>query len=144
VTVEDGRDRFFFGDLMDARHKLGLSKVFLADILGVSPGSLYRWETHGMMARLNARNAEMVSIFLDEADRILEEFPDFPERFVTYPLVAQRMGVPTEWLLEKFRQMPRVAELTFDAGVLGLFVERSKVNEFRRAARAMPGMPDQT
>lgn len=113
-----GQDSFFFGELMDLRLKLGLSKTGLAEILGVSTMTIYRWESYGPLSRLTGRNAEMVDIFCSEARKVLEEIPDFGERFITAARLAQYRGVTHEHLLDQYRRGFIHLE---DFGVLGLF-----------------------
>lgn len=114
-----GREAFFYGHLMDCRQKLGLSKQALADIIGVTTTTLYRWEGPGMLAHLNDRNAERVHEFCIAASKTLEEYPDFPDRFLTIARGAQWRGVTQEWMLEGIREGTIDV---WDFGILGLFV----------------------
>lgn len=116
-----GQVAFFFGDLMDLRLRLGLSKMGLAEILGVSSVTIYRWEGYGALARLNDVNAEQVDLFCQAAEKALEDYPDFPERFVTLARAAQYAGVTQEWLMARIRDGSVTAH---DFGILGLFIKR--------------------
>lgn len=116
-----GRDAFFYGHMMEYRQRLGLTKQGLADILGVSINTLYRWEGPGMLAHLNDRNSEQVHLFCIAAQQALEDYPDFPERFLTLARGAQWRGVTQEWMLECVREG---GIEVWDFGFLGLFVLR--------------------
>lgn len=116
-----GRDAFFFGHLMEYRQRLGLSKQGLADILGVNINTLYRWEGPGMLAHINDRNSEQVHLFCNAAQKALEDYPDFRERFLTIARSAQWRGVTQEWMLDRVREG---SIDVWDFGFLGLFVLR--------------------
>lgn len=120
---EAGQQAFFFGELMELRLRLGLSKTALSEILGVSTMSLYRWEGFGPLSKLNNTNAEKVDLFCRAARQVLEDIPDFRERYMTFAIAAQRMGVPNEVLFAAYRSGAFQAE---DFGMLGLFVQRNR------------------
>jgi DNA-binding XRE family transcriptional regulator len=127
---EAGREAVFFGHLTELRLKLGLSKAALAEILGVSTMTLYRWESYGMLDKLNNRNAEKVDEFCQTASALLEMYPDFKERFVTFAIAAQKMGITHE-LLFHFHREGIVKGLDF--GILGLFLPRKHGYSFPRS-----------
>jgi transcriptional regulator with XRE-family HTH domain len=109
----------FSGEMTEMRKRLGLSKAALADILGISVTSLYRWESYGALDQLNERNAEAVAAFMEAGTKALDEFPDFAERFTTLGQGAQKLGLTQEWVLH----LTRTGQLkSHDFGVLGLFV----------------------
>lgn len=121
--LTSGRWAMFSGDMATMRERLGLSKMALAEILGVSAATLYRWESYGAMDQLNDRNAEAVALFMEAGTRALDEYPDFAERFQTLAVTAQYMGLTQEWLL----QLYRAGEIRLhDFDELGLFSERKK------------------
>jgi DNA-binding XRE family transcriptional regulator len=124
-AIQTGREAFFFGELSQYRVRLGLSKAALAQVLGVTIPTLYRWESHGMLAKLNDRNAEMVALFCAAAEQVLDECPDFAERFMTLAHVAQQLGVTQEQALEAFRDETIPG---WDYGVLGIFVQRDALS----------------
>jgi DNA-binding XRE family transcriptional regulator len=126
---EAGREAFFFGHLSDLRLRLGLSKAAMAEILGVSTMTLYRWESYGMLDRLNNRNAEKVDEFCTVALNVLEAYPDFKERFVTFAIAAQKMGITQELLFHAYREG---IVNGWDFGVLGLFLHRNHSYSFPR------------
>lgn len=113
-----GRLSFMLGSIHDYRMALGLSKAAVADILGVSITTLYRWESYGMLSKLNDRNAEMVTLFCNAARAALDEYPDFTDRFITHAVASQRLGVTHEWLLRLYREGRTNGE---DFGILGIF-----------------------
>jgi hypothetical protein len=121
TIISRGRDAFFFGTLMEYRQKLGLSKQGLADILGVSTNTLYRWDGPGMLAHINDRNAAIIDEFCAAANLVLQEYPDFAERFLTVARSAQWRGVTQEWMFERIREG---TVDVWDFGFLGLFVQR--------------------
>lgn len=117
--IPRGRWAMFSGEMTEMRKRLGLSKAALADILGISVTSLYRWESYGALDQLNERNAEAVAAFMEAGTKALDEFPDFAERFTTLGQGAQKLGLTQEWVLH----LTRTGQLkSHDFGVLGLFV----------------------
>jgi len=128
-AIEKGRLAFFLGDLHTYRIRLGLSKMALAEILGVVIGTLYRWEGFDMMAKLSDRNAEQVALFCIAAEKTLEDYPDFPERFMTLARFAQTMGMTQEFALDLIRA-GRVPATDF--GMLGLFIQRGMVTALKQ------------
>lgn len=118
MTVSEGQQAFFMGELTAYRKRLGLSKAALAEILGVSLNTLYRWESHAMLAKLNDRNAEMVAQFCRTAEETLQFYPDFAERYVTLARRAQYLGVTQEFLFREYRDGVVKAE---EFGMLGIF-----------------------
>jgi len=119
---EIGREAVLFGYLGDLRLKLGLSKAALAEILGVSTMTLYRWESYGMLDKLTHRNAERVDEFCTVAWNVLDAYPDFKDRFITFAIAAQKMGVTQELLFHAYREG---IVNGFDFGMLGLFMHRN-------------------
>lgn len=124
-----GREAFFFGELLDYRVRLGLSKAALAEILNVTIPTLYRWESHGMMAKLHDRNAESVSLFCSMAEEVLDLHPDFAERFMTLAQLAQKLGITQEQVLQAYRE-DRIPG--WDFGMLGIFVQRTLVPAIKK------------
>jgi hypothetical protein len=120
-----GQEMFFFGDVAEMRHRLGLSLSALSLILGVAVNTLYRWEGWGLLARLSPRNAEMVYLFCEAGEHALEEYPDFRERFMTTARAAQRLGISNEYFMKLYREDKLPLDKVHDFGILGLFVERS-------------------
>lgn len=127
--IEAGRLAFFLGDLHAYRIRLGLSKMALAEILGVVIGTLYRWEGHDMLAKPSDRNAEQVTLFIQAAEKALEDYPDFPERFMTLARFAQTMGMTQEYVVDLIRD-GHVS--VFDFEMLGLFFERTYVTTLKQ------------
>ena len=127
--IQMGRDYMFFGDMMAYRVRLGLSKAVLADIIGVGLPTLYRWETWGPLSKLNNRNAEMVTMFITAADKTLEEYPNFAERFIALGPAVQKMGLTQEIILDAINR--EIIE-AWDFGLLGLFFERKEIKILRK------------
>lgn len=127
--IQMGRDYMFFGDMMAYRVKLGLSKAVLADIIGVGLPTLYRWETWGPLSKLTNKNAESVTRFIHEADKVLQDFPNFAERFISLGPAVQKMGLTQEIVLGAINKEIIWA---WDFGLLGLFFERTEVRNLRR------------
>jgi DNA-binding XRE family transcriptional regulator len=127
--VRAGREAFFFGELLDYRVRLGLSKAALAEILGVTIPTLYRWESHGMLAKLHDRNAEQVSLFCAIAVEVLDVHPDFAERFMTLAQLAQKLGITQEQVLQAYRE-DRIPG--WDFGMLGIFVQRNLIPAIKK------------
>lgn len=132
MSKESGQEAFFFGELMALRLRLGLSKQGLADILGVSVTTLYRWEGPGMLDRLNDRNAERVDEFVNVAMDVLHEMPDFSERYITLAQAAQRLGLTSEYLLDLCRKHWVPGE---DFGMLGMFVRKEHLPSVKQLIR---------
>jgi transcriptional regulator with XRE-family HTH domain len=122
--MPNGQDYFFFGDLSRYRTRLGLSKAGLAEILGVSVYTLYRWEGWGMLTKLTPRNEAAVAQFIKAAQAALMEFPDFADKFMTFAQAAQYRGVTNEYLLQLYREDSLFFDEVEDFGELGLFVRR--------------------
>jgi len=136
-----GRQAMFFGELSDYRKRLGLSKAALAEILGVTIPSLYRWEGWGPLSRLNNRNAEAVDLFMFAAYDALQEFPGFAEKFATLGHASQRIAMTQEVVLEAIKSGVIDA---WDFGFLGIFLERSRITEYReKILNAMQDLQNQ-
>ena len=128
--IQHGRDAMFFGELMDYRRRLGLSKMAVAMILGVRIQSLYNWESFGLLTKINNRNAEAVHLFITEAEKVLADFPGFADRFIHLGVATQRMALTQEVIISAINDGTIWA---WDFGYLGLFFERDRLREYRKA-----------
>jgi len=126
---EYGRALIFTGELSDLREKIGVSRILLAEMLGVNVSTVYRWEVNPLM-KLRFDNATRVGLWVEEAEKLLAEYGE-GIREVLWPLnkACMYLGLSYNTLIKAYREdrLPGCQ----DRGILGVWVERQFVDRVR-------------
>jgi transcriptional regulator with XRE-family HTH domain len=127
--IDLGREVVADGRLKILRESLGLTRNAMAEFLHTAPLTYSSWEKRPVTLR--PQTADRIGRFYISAMRSLDAMMDAghdPSKLIPFHLVATQLGIPQEQLLHRYREGQIEA---IDAGILGLWVQRSVLDELR-------------
>jgi transcriptional regulator with XRE-family HTH domain len=126
-----GRKVVADGRLRELRVNLGITRSAMAELLHTNLVSYADWERRPQV-QLRPATAERVGRFyftaIEELN-LLKEFGLDPGGLMPFHVVAGRLGVPQEVLLDWYREGRFEA---IDAGILGLWVAKATFRKLQR------------
>lgn len=130
TAAELGRSIVADGRLKALRHRLGITRSAMAELLHTNMITYAGWERRPEV-NLRSATAQRLGRFYHLATQELDMIQDLgirPENLVPFNVVSMLLGVPREVLLQWYREERFVA---VDAGILGLWVNRDEVHRLR-------------
>jgi transcriptional regulator with XRE-family HTH domain len=138
-TVEDhvraGRSLVGSGDLQQLRHRIGLTRLAMSEMLHMSPLTYTKLEqSAGASDSMWNSTAERLGRFEYLAELTLEELETEGialDDLTPMHVVATQQGLPQELILKWYREGRLPA---YDLGILGLWIGKDDIHYLRGAA----------
>jgi len=138
-TVEDhvdaGRSLVGSGELRELRHRIGLTRLAMSEMLHMSPLTYTKLEeSAGASERMWSSTAERLGRFEYLAELTLSELLTEGiqlDDLTPLHIVATQQGLPQELILKWYREGKLPA---YDLGILGLWIGKDDIHYLRAAA----------